>query len=145
MRLSAILRASLCALVLAVAACENTGTVGTELGAPADLVITTAPDFSGSVSKAGLESANGPAGPYSRHNVWVRIPPAATANAGVVMPTAAPVFVRHDGAHHAAGASDIRVGDRIEVWRQAVPVFYGAVQGPPDAPTYVGIQIVIVR
>jgi hypothetical protein len=31
------------------------------------------------------------------------------------------------------------------VWRQALPVAYGAVQGPPGAPTYVGARVVILR
>jgi hypothetical protein len=108
-------------------------------------VLTTAPNFSGLVSKSALESGNGPAGYYSQYDVWVIVPPASDANAGVVVPMSAPVFVRRDAGLETASAGEIRVGDRIQVWHDAVPVAYGAVQGPPGAPTYIGTQIVLVR
>jgi hypothetical protein len=111
----------------------------------ATLAITTAPDFSGSVAKVELESGNGPAGPYAQYDLWVIVPPASTANAGVVLPMSAPVFLRRDVGFVTSSASDIRVGDQIDVWRKPVSVAYGVVQGPPGAPTYSGTQIVIVR
>jgi hypothetical protein len=108
-------------------------------------MLATAPDFSGSVAKAELESGNGPAGYYAQHDIWVVIPPATNANAGVVVPTSAPVFLRHRGGLVAVAASEIRVGDRIQVWRDPIQVGYGAVQAPPGAPVYRGTQIVIDR
>lgn len=114
------------------------------LGPPATLVISTPPDFSATISKVDYESANGPAGPYSQYDVWVIIPPAARANAGVVVPTTHPVFVRHNEQIYSSSASSIKVGDRVEVWHN-VSVVYGAVQGPPGAPTYESTQVVIDR
>ena len=112
----------------------------------ATLVLQTNPDLSGNVMKVEYESGNGPGfGPYAQWDIWVLIPPASSANAGVVLPVAAPVFLRSNGGLVTATASQIRVGDRLEVWRDPVHVSYGAVQGPPGAPTYEGTQIVIVR
>ena len=69
----------------------------------------------------------------------------SAANAGVVLPLSAPVFLRSNGGLATTDASKIRVGDQIQVWRDPIRVAYGAVQGPPGAPTYTGTQIVIVR
>ena len=97
------------------------------------------------VAKVEFESANGPAGPYSQHNVWVVIAPSAAANAGVVVPNSARVFIRSkEGRLTSAGPADIKVGASIEVWHDSM-VGYGAVQGPPGAPTYTGTQVVISR
>lgn len=118
-------------------------TSGTE--PEATLAIATPPDFSATVSQVQFESANGPAGPYSQYDIWVAIPPSSTANAGVVVSTSRPIFERSkSGRVTVARGSDIKVGSTIEVWHLGGPG-YGAVQGPPGAPTYGGDQIVIVR
>lgn len=103
------------------------------------------PDFSATVSKAEFEGGNGPAGPYEQYDIWVVIPPATTANAGVVLGKSVPVFVMRGGGIAAADAGQIRVGDQIQVWRDPIRVGYGAVQAPPNAPVYTGTQVVIVR
>jgi len=127
--------------VLTVAACSGATNPST-----ATLVLQTDPDLSGNVIKVEYESGNGPGfGPYSQWDIWVLIPPASSANAGVVLPVAAPVFLRRNGGLATATASQIRVGDRLQVWRDPVHVSFGAVQGPPGVPTYEGTQIVIVR
>lgn len=127
--------------VLTAAACGGATSPST-----ATLVLQTDPDLSGNVMKVEYESGNGPGfGPYSQWDIWVLIPPASSANAGVVLPVAAPVFLRRNGGLTSATASQIRVGDRLQIWRDPVFVGYGAVQGPPGAPTYQGTQIVIVR
>ena len=126
--------------VLTAAACSG------DTSPTATLVLQTDPDLSGNVMKVEYESGNGPGfGPYAQWDIWVLIPPASSANAGVVLPVAAPVFLRSNGGLVTATASQIRIGDRLEVWRDPVHVSYGAVQGPPGAPTYEGTQIVIVR
>jgi hypothetical protein len=62
-----------------------------------------------------------------------------------------PVFARSgSGRLTAAKASDIRVGSIIEVWHDrslshGAVENVGVVQGPPGAPTYSGVQIVIER
>ncbi len=115
------------------------------LGPPATLVLSTPPDFSATVTKVEFESATGPEGPYSQHNVWLRIPPSTQANAGLVVANGTPVFVRTSDGVFSSNASGIKVGDRVEVWHD-IQVAYGAVQGPPGAPTYVNLkQIVIDR
>jgi hypothetical protein len=139
MRPGICLRVLLVALAFAAPACTSATSPA------ATLTITTPPDFSGSVAKAELESGNGPAGPYAQYDLWVIVPPAPTANAGVVVPNSAPVFLRRGSSLVTSRASEIRVGDRIDVWRDPILVAYGAVQGPAGAPTYSGTQIVIVR
>jgi hypothetical protein len=109
------------------------------------LLFATAPDLSGTVSKAEFEGGNGPAGPYSQYDIWLIVPPASSANAGVVVGTSTPVFVHGNSGLVAVSAAEIRVGDQIQVWRDPIHVAYGAVQGPPGAPTYEGTQIVIMR
>ena len=126
--------------LVALSACSSSSA----LGPPSTLVLSTPPDFSATVSKVDYESANGPAGPYSQYDAWVIVPPAVSANAGVVVPTSLPVFVRHNGQIYSSSASSIKVGDRVEVWHN-VSVVYGAVQGPPGAPTYESTQVVIDR
>jgi hypothetical protein len=118
---------------------------GSTLGPPATLVLSTPPDFTATVAKVEFESAKGPAGPYSQHNVWLVIPPGTAANAGLVVSKATPVFVRTRDGIFSSNASGMRVGDGVEVWHD-IQVAYGAVQGPPGAPTYTNLkQIVIDR
>jgi hypothetical protein len=138
MRLNFVLRVPIYVSLVALSACSSA------LGPSATLVLSTPPDFSARVSKIEYESANGPAGPYSQYNVWVIIPPAANANAGVVIPAKMPVFARHNGQVFSSTANNIKVDDLIEVWH-SISVAYGAVQGPPGAPTYESTQIVIDR
>lgn len=133
--------ALIAALVLTASACR-----GTTSPSNATLVLQTDPDLLGNVMKVEYESGIGPGfGPYAQWDIWLLIPPASSANAGVVLPVAAPVFLRRNGGLATASASQIRVGDRLKVWRDPVHVGYGAVQAPPGAPDYVGTQIVIVR
>jgi len=133
------LKLSTFALVL-VCACSSDS-----LGPKANLVLTTTPDFSARVYSTQFESGNGPGyGPYSQHDVWVIIPPANNANAGVVVPTNSPVFVRLNGQLFLSDGSRIRAGDELEVRHDQTEAF-GAVQGPPGAPTYTSTQIVIDR
>ena len=137
MHLTPVLRALLSVCVVSASACKS-ATAPT-----ATLTLSTPADFSATVSKIEFESAIGPAGPYSQHDVWVIIPPATAANAGVVVPKSTPVFRRSSrGRITSASPSDIKVGDSIDVWHD-FRTAYGAVQGPPGAPTYIGTQIVI--
>ena len=120
-------------------------------GPEANLSIAGPPDFSAAVSKVWYEGGNGPGGPYAQYNVWLAIPPASTTNAGVVVATSAPVFVQSaSGRLTVAEAGDIKVGSTIQVWHDRSLTYgaignVGAVQGPPGAPTYSGVQIVIVH
>lgn len=139
------MRSTLCLLssawLVGLVACSSSST----LGPRATLVLSTPPNFTARVAKVEFESANGPAGPYSQHNVWLVIPPSTVANAGLVVANATPVFVRTRDGIFSSSASGIKVGDRVEVWHD-IQVAYGAVQGPPGAPTYVNLkQIVIDR
>ena len=138
MRFRLVSRAFLSLWVASAVACKS-GTAPT-----ATLALSTPADFSATVSKVAFENAMGPAGPYSQNDVWVTIPPAAAANAGVVVSRSTPVYIRTGGRLVSSSASEIRVGDSIDVWHD-VSTAYGAVQGPPGAPTYTGTQIVISR
>jgi hypothetical protein len=61
-----------------------------------------------------------------------------------VIPATLAVFARHNGQIFSSTANNIKVGDLLEVWHNR-DVGYGAVQGPPGAPTYESTQIVIDR
>ena len=139
MRVSLVRRVLLTASLVVAGACESSTSPS------ATLTLTTAPDFTGTVAKSAFESANGPAGPYAQYDIWVIVPPGSSANVGVVLPLTAPVFVQSGAGLVRARGSDIRVGDRIRVWRNPDFAAYGAVQGPPGAPTYEGRQVVILR
>ena len=139
------MRSKICLLssawFIGLVACSSSGT----LGPPANLVLSTPPDFTATVVKVEFESGNGPGGPYSQHNVWLIIPPSTVANAGLVVAKEAPVFVRTRDGIFSSSSSGIKVGDRVEVWHD-FQVGYGAVEGPPGAPTYMDLkQIVIDR
>ena len=112
------------------------------LGPPADLVLSTPFDFSARVSQIDFEGGNSPNGPYSQYDAWVIVPPGASANAGVVIPTNAPVFVRHNGQIFSSRVTNVKAGDLVEVWHDKT-VGYGAAQAPPGAPVYAATQIVI--
>jgi hypothetical protein len=140
MRTSTARSVFLVALALASGSCA-----GAVFGPETTLTINTPADLSANVAKATLESGIGPEGPYSQFDVWLFVAPGAAPDAGVVMPTAAPVFVQRNGRAYAADASDIRAGDRVDVWTVPDRVAYGVVQGPPGAPTYTGTQLVIHR
>jgi hypothetical protein len=114
------------------------------LGPKASLLLTTQPAFSASVYSAKSEAGISPEGPYSQTDVWLIIPPAAGPNAGVIVPTRSAVFLRTADGIFSSDGDHIRTGDKVEVWHDA-SVAYGAVQGPPGAPTYRGTQIVIDR
>ena len=131
-------RVSALALVL-LCACS-----GDSAGPRADLVLTTPPDFSARVSYVEFEGGNGPDGAYSQQNVWVVVPPATVANAGVVVPTSSPVFIRTGDGILSSDANQIRIGDRVEVWHD-ITAAYGVVEGPAGAPTYRSTQVVIDR
>jgi hypothetical protein len=139
------MRSILCFLssawLIGIVACSS----GSTLGPPATLVLSTAPDFTASVARVEFERGNGPAGPYSQHDVWLVIPPGTAANAGLVIGEPTPVFVRTGAGTFLSNPSGLKVGDRVEVWHD-IQVAYGAVQGPPGAPTYTNLkQIVIDR
>jgi hypothetical protein len=136
---------TLAAALLAAAACGGDGGGGTLPLEEASLVLTGPPAMTARVAKAEYEAANGPAGPYAQHNLWLIVPPGVMPNAGVVVGSHIPVFIRRDGRTYAAEGGDVRVGDRVEVWTDPVFVGYGAVQAPPGAPVYHGDQVVIVR
>lgn len=138
MRSGTFYRFLLAATLIALPAC------GDGTGPGEDLVIRVAPNFAATVDRSALESAKGPNGPYSQYDIWVIVAPGVQANAGVVLPASAPVFVRHGGSLAVADGSMIRKGDRLEVWRES-QVVSGAVQAPPGAPLYVATQVVIDR
>jgi hypothetical protein len=132
------------AAVLLAAAC-GAGDPGTGPLQEAVPVLSGPPALTARVARAEYEQANGPAGPYAQHDLWVIVPPGVVPNAGVVVGTRTPVFIRLDGRTYAARGSDVRVGDRVEIWTDLARAGYGAVQAPPGAPVYLGDQVVIVR
>lgn len=79
-----------------------------------------------------------------QYELWLAIPPSASANAGVVLTPDAPVFTRSGDTLRAASPRDIVAGDSLLVWHDG-RVSYGTVQAPPDAPAYFGTQVVIVH
>lgn len=126
-----------CVYVVSLAACSSM------LGPPATLVVSTPPDFTAIVTRAYVESGNGPEGFYSQRDVWLAIPPSTVANAGLIVGKSTPTFVRTGGAVFSSSASAIKAGDRIEVWHD-YQVGYGAAESPPGAPLYLNIKQVVI-
>ena len=132
-------------IVLGVAACgDPAGPVANATGAADTLVIKTAPDFVGVVTRNMHEEGWTPAGFWmDQYAVWVAIPPSDTGDAGVVVGRLTPVFVSNRfGLARAASGGSIVVGDSIHVWHDQT-VGYGAVEAPTGAPCYEGTQIVV--
>jgi hypothetical protein len=103
------------------------------------------PDFSARTTKVEVESGAGPNGYYYQHNLWLIIPPAMQANAGVVVGSRVPVYLREGtAAVERYSACLIRVGDSVEVSHDA-SMGYGSAEAPPGAPVYLATQVVVVR
>ena len=126
-----------CVIAASLAACGN------PLGPPATLVLSTPPDFTATVARINVESGLSPEGSYSQDDAWLVIPPSKTPNAGLVLGKTTPVFVRTHGRVSLSSAGDIKAGDRVEVWHD-IQVAFGAAEGPTGAPTYFGIEQVII-
>ncbi len=109
------------------------------------LVLTRPPDLTATVFQSTHESGPSPnGGQISQYAVWIGSGGATTADAGVVVGTVVPVFVRSSGKLTRTTGAAIAAGDIIQVWRDA-SVAYGAVQAPPGQPCYRAMQIVIVQ
>jgi len=109
------------------------------------LPIAGPPDFVARVTSNTHHEFFAPSGYWvSQYEVWVAIPPSLSANAGVVVAAARPVFVSSCGVLERVTPAAIAPGDAIQVWHDAT-VGYGSTQAPSDAPAYRGTQIVILR
>jgi len=127
------------ALALSTAACRDSA------GPVTTLAIAGAPDFSAVVTSTTYHEFFAPSGSWvSQYEVWVAISPSDTANAGVVVGAARPVFTSTDGVLQRVTAGAITEGDAIQVWRDPT-IAYGSAQAPPGAPAYHGMQVVIIR
>ena len=127
------------ALALGAFACRDGA------GPATSLVLSGPPDFAARVASTTHQEFLAPSGVWvSQYEVWVIIAPADTANAGVVVAAARPVFFSTNGVLERATPADMQVGDSLQVWHDAT-IAYGSVQAPPGAPAYRATQIVIVR
>ena len=108
------------------------------------LVLSAPPDLTVAVFQSTHESGPSPNGYISQYAVWIGNPGATSADAGVVVGAATPVFIRTHGALTRTTGAAIEPGDIIEVWRDS-SVAYGAVQAPPGRPCYRGEQVLILR
>ena len=127
------------ALALAAAACRDSAGPATTLAIPGP------PDFAAVVTRNTHHEFFAPSGQWvSQYEVWVAIPPADSANAGVVVAAARPVFSSANGVLERVSPADMTLGDSIKVWHDST-VAYGSTQAPAGAPAFRGLQIVIVR
>lgn len=113
-------------------------------GPDTTLVLSGPPDLTAAVFQSTYESGPSPNGYISQYAVWIGSPGATSADAGLVVGAAIPVFVRSGGVLTRTTGAAIATGDIIQVWRDA-SVAYGAVQAPPGQPCYRGKQVVIVQ
>ena len=107
---------------------------------------TVAPKFAAVVSKVIFQSGPTPAGySISQYDLWVIGPPSTTANAGVLVGEATPVFIRtSNGALTPAGGCAIAMGDALDVWHDGTLVV-GSAQAPPGDTAFFATQVVIHR
>ncbi len=140
-----LVMAGLAGLILA--GCNQrtlTGT-GPDCSASLTLLRTSAPDFAARLESVFVESGNTPAGPHYQRNLWLTIAPATSANAGVIVGRATPVFLQSgSGAPEPVTACDLTAGDSLVIWHDE-SVAYGSVEGPPGAPSYFATQVLIIR
>ena len=108
------------------------------------LVLPTPPDMVVIVFQSTHENFYSPVGYVSQYAVWIGSYGVPRPEAGVVVSASTPVFIRERGGLTRATGAAINPGDVLEVWRDA-SVAYGAVQAPPGAPCYRGLQVVISR
>jgi hypothetical protein len=82
----------------------------------------------------------------AQYELWVAIPPSTTANAGVLVGTSTPVFIRSsNGTLTPAGGCAITMGDALDVWHDGEAVFGDILQAPPGDTAYFSTQVVIRR
>jgi hypothetical protein len=108
------------------------------------LVLSGPADLTAVVFQTTHESGPTPGGYVSQYAVWIGSSGAMSADAGLVVGAATPVFLSSNGKLTRASAAAITVGDVIQVWRDA-SVAYGAVEAPPGKPCYTSTQVVILR
>jgi hypothetical protein len=125
-------------LVAQLAGCQDA------TGPNATLVLSRPPDLTAVVVRSTHESGATPAGVISQYALWIGSSNARSADAGVVVGAAIPVFARSNGKLTRATAAAIAAGATIQIWRDGA-VAYGAVEAPPGKPCYTGTQIVIMR
>lgn len=121
-----------------VVGCQDTA------GPDATLAISGPPDFTAAVFQTTHEEFISPVGPISQYAVWIGPSARTRPDAGVLLGPKTPVFIRRHGALSQTTGASLKVGDLIQVWRDA-SVAYGATQAPPGAPCYHATQIVIER
>ena len=117
-----------------------------ESTAPTNTVpLTTAPDFSGLVTKAETQNFNAPSGYYvSQRVAWVAIAPANRANAGVIIGRNVAVFIRlPSGEMIKSNFGAVMPNEAVQVWHDRSTA-YGAVEAPPGSPAYSAVQVVIM-
>lgn len=110
---------------------------------PVTLPVQTPPDLGARVLSIHYQQYVSPVGMIAQYELWVAIAPSDTANAGVLVNAAQPVYVQANGALAAKTAADIVAGDSILVWT-IVPVPIGP-PPPPGAPSYDAQQLVVIR
>jgi hypothetical protein len=125
-------------LTLVTAGCQD------GIGPSTELVHSGPPGLTAIVFQSTHESGPTPGGYVSQYAIWFGSSGAMSADAGLVVGAATPVFVSSNGKLTRTSAAAIAVGDVIQVWRDA-SVAYGAVEAPPGKPCYTGTQVVILR
>ena len=135
-------------LLLGFIGCGNptASLAGSDTGPVVSVLSQTGPmDFAASASGIRHETGMSPEGPMDQYDVTMAIAPSTSPNAGIVVGTRVPVYVREiDGTYRQSSASAILPGVQIEVWDDG-SVAYGAAESPPDTPCYTATQIVIAR
>jgi len=130
-------------LTLLLVACQDSTSPGSSH--ESGLVVPGPPDLSVVVFQSTHQEFDAPDGKHhSQYAIWVGGLGTSSPDAGIVLGAAGPVFIRKGTTLTRTTAASIAPGDAIEVWRTG-SVSYGAVQAPPGAPCYHGLQIVIVR
>lgn len=125
------------AAILVLAACYNSATD------PSEMQLTTPPDLIGVVQQITHDTSFAPAGfQLDQYEIFIAIPPATAANAGVILGPHTTAFRSHQGLTRAVDRAAIAVGDTLRIWVDGAPAF-GSVQAPPGAPAYIAAQVVL--
>jgi hypothetical protein len=137
--MSALGRATLAALLIPIVACYDSAM------SPTEDLLTTPNDLVAVVTQISYDNAFAPAGfQLDQYELFVTVPPATQANAGLVLGPRTMVFRPRGRSFAPLSRSEIVVGDTLKVWLGSGPA-YGSVQAPEGAPAYGVNQVVLLH
>ena len=106
--------------------------------------LTSVPDFAAVVTQVSHNVGIAPGGHLDQYELFVAVPPATQANAGLILGRSSSVYRQTAAGTYVTQPSAVVVGQTLDVWLASGPA-YGSVEAPPGSPAYFVKQVVIRR